>query len=233
MVSPFFSAFFIYRYYKLIECKNEKIFTRYGSLFEEFKHDKGLLPLMFHPYFFLRRISYIFILYNLASVPLLQVVFNCIHTVGLIVYLWICRPFKKHKVNTFNLIQEVFVLLVFALTSAFLVDLDEKASLIVEYTVISITAGSIFLGYCYSIVDGIKGIRKYFRKGKKSSVKSTRSVTPMTKYIIEKEAGKDNNESPLNNSACDEVLVPNFADRNYLSFTRLSVPRQIEPSSSD
>lgn len=180
---------------------------------------------MFHPYFFFRRISYIFILYNLSSVPIIQVVLNCIHTFVLIVYLWICRPFKKNKVNTFNLIQEVFILLVFALTSAFLVDLDEKTSLIFEYLVISITAGSIIIGYFYSIYDGIKGIRKRFRKLNRISVKSTRTVTPIAKYVIENEEDRDNNESHLNNSACDDVLVPNFADRNYLSFTRLSVPK--------
>ena len=52
-----------------IKDQDPEFIEKYGTLFEEFVHNKGLKKLMYYPLFFLRRTIYAFTLYNLAFIP--------------------------------------------------------------------------------------------------------------------------------------------------------------------
>jgi len=59
--------------------KDDKFSKSYGSLFSEFKNDKGVVSLMFYAWFFLRRLIYVANLIYLVDSRTTQFVINIMH----------------------------------------------------------------------------------------------------------------------------------------------------------
>ena len=128
---------------------------------------------MFYPYFFVRRIFYAFILYNLDFNPLLQVSLNCLHTLIVILYLYRFRPFKISRINTFNMIQEISILACFVLSGFFINKNDPLTENILQYTIVSIISLAVVISYLAAIFEGIKGLKEQCKNNKKVSIKIT------------------------------------------------------------
>ena len=131
-------------------------------MFEDFIETKGIIYLMYYPLFFLRRTSYIVILYNLASHPGIQVSLNVVFTLIVILYIWILKPFKINRLNQISLIQEILLCFIFVLSGLFIQNFDSQTERILENIMIGIISLNIICNYVYIILDGIMKVKNHF-----------------------------------------------------------------------
>lgn len=206
VASPFIILLFFYQCQESIQNKDEVIYKRYGSLLEEFKSEKNIKPLMFYPCFFARRICYVFILYNLSSFPIMQVILNSVTTVCFMAYIWQNKPFAQMKLNYFYLVQEMSVLASLVLIGFFIGDLDETSKEIVGYLVIVVAGMAIILGYSYAIVSSIIEVKKLCRARQRAKVQTTKSETIFEKSPPPQEENNEYEVVRLNFSIKDEQL---------------------------
>ena len=206
--------------------KNEIVYAKYGTLFEEFATDRGVSTLLFYPYFFLRRFCYAVILYNLGSVPWMQVFLNCVHTLIVIVYISKFKPFANKNLNYFNLFQEVCILTVFILCGFFIQNNSSIVENILQYTVMGIVGLSIFLGYIYAIYDGIRGAIERYRKANQISIRVMRSNTVVIKPESRRIVPVECDVSVIDNSLREEET--SIMNQRHFDSPRLSK----KPSSS-
>lgn len=173
-------------------------------MFEEFVEDEGLESLIYHPYFFLRRLFFILVLYNLYVNPLFQVIANVFHTFGTIAYIWIYRPYKETRQNYLIVYQEITIAASFALSGVYIYDIGQYVSDIVQYTIMGTIVLSIIVGYIYSTVNTIYNMVESCRESKRKSpraqdndseiLKSKKSFAfPSQGTSIEKKNFFDNN----------------------------------------
>ena len=90
-------------------------------------------------------------------------------------------PFNKMKLNYLNLTQEILILIAFALSAIFILDLDSTSIANVEYTMIIIVALTILLSYIYAIYYGSIDIYELCCKKKQMSIKVIDDPSPLKK----------------------------------------------------
>jgi hypothetical protein len=127
IAAPVVCVYFVSKNYERYQDPEEKDFrTKYGSVFDEFKNDKGFLSCSFYCLFFLRRLLYVGILYLLQDFPLVQVILNVLHSLMTSAYLLLYRPFQEKYLNISNIYAEICITLTFGLSGLFLLDLSES-----------------------------------------------------------------------------------------------------------
>ena len=131
VITPGFAFLIIYK----SNVNDEEIRRRYGSLFLEFKLNKGFKALLFYPLFFLRRVIYVLTQVFLNEMPILQVFLHSFFTFVQLSYCIIFRPFIEGSMFISEVTGEVCTLIVFISTS-FFVDYggDVKVDLIESIT---------------------------------------------------------------------------------------------------
>lgn len=112
----------IYTFYLLYSNRNKledlKVSQRIGSLFGEFKNDRGLASSLFYLVFLIRRLQYLMTQILLSDFWQLQYGLNLFFTLLQFGYFLYFRPFKDRLVLYSELIGETCILLIF-LYSAF------------------------------------------------------------------------------------------------------------------
>jgi hypothetical protein len=126
---------------------------RYGSLFDEFKSDRGFLSNCYYPYFIIRRLAYITELWFLVDYPAAQAVLNIglavpVSCTQVFLFVLVYKPFKGSLINYNNLYSEGVVSLTFVLTSLYLIDVSSSARTALQWTIVGLVYSMILADFC-------------------------------------------------------------------------------------
>lgn len=166
-LAPIFSAIFILQN----DLKTQEIITRYGSLFSEFKNNRGILSSMFYPIYYLRRIVFALSQVMLNNYPIIQVSmnlgFNFLQFSHLIYY----RPFKDIDVLISEFVGESCTLFVSGVICFLLKkNSNEELKLIEDLIIYSILSCGI-IQYLVCLRSLLASISKLIKKSLKSRAK--------------------------------------------------------------
>ena len=107
--------------------EDRDFYNKWGTLFEEFKNDKGFISTQFYLVFILRRFLFSISQVFLNSVPILQVSINIAWTIILIFYIVYFRPYIEKKLMISELIGEFAILVTMILSMLFFADLSQDS----------------------------------------------------------------------------------------------------------
>lgn len=146
-------------YSKISDANNDIFKRKFGSLFAEFKNNKGFLSVQFYFVFFGRRLAYVLSQVYLNNHVLYQQGLNITLSIVQTVYLLYFRPFKEFTVLLTNTIGEIVILIVFSICVFFYTDISTSTSQKLEITVIFTVIGGIcaqVLVMIYSFYEALK-----------------------------------------------------------------------------
>jgi hypothetical protein len=135
--APAVFAYFIIKHASKLNNDSE-LAKRWGSLFEEFKNDRGWKSSSFYVLFFIRRLLYVTLLFTLTAFPLVQVILSAVLSALVALYLVTYRPYKERVLNYCSLYSEFASLLTYACISSFLLDLNSTTRGVLKWVVLSL-----------------------------------------------------------------------------------------------
>ena len=150
---PAFIVLSYLSYEKIRDPSNQSFFGSYGSLYDEFKKDKGFFSTQYYFIYFLRRLAYVGSQAYLNKLPFVQNSFNLFFSVIQSFYLVYYKPFKEKHILISNYVGEICVLIVFSDAFLFLMDVEQKTITVAEnvfiYSVLGCMAIQLFISlYC-------------------------------------------------------------------------------------
>jgi len=168
-MTPFYTYYIIKSSIYSFENDDFQNVAIYSPFFQEFQYRKGFNFLWFTPYFFLRRLFYAIILYQLTDFPIIQVGLNMLHTLVIIVYLLKYKPFNEKHDNVTNICQEFLICIVFGLCGLFILQIDELQKKILEVVIICLVSIVIGISYGQVVYFSVKKIVEYIRNRSKNN----------------------------------------------------------------
>ena len=148
-------------YKNIIDSENEVFFTRFGSLYTEFKNNKGFLSTQYYFIYFFRRVAYVLSQVYLNSHLLVQNTLNLILSVLQTAFLIYYKPFKEKHILFSNYIGESCVLIVFSIGYVFIFEEAQSFNdIAADIFIFSILAGMAlqFLITLYCFYLCLKGL---------------------------------------------------------------------------
>ena len=150
-------------YTSISDRRNHDYHRKFGSLFAEFKNNKGFWSTQYYSVFFIRRISYLLSQVYLNSVPSIQISVNIGFSVLQLGYLFYYFPFKENYIMFSVVSGEISTTIFLCLSAFFVAGISENTSAIIEmlmvYTVIG-GMGMQFLVSIYSMALSLKAMWK-------------------------------------------------------------------------
>jgi hypothetical protein len=154
--------------------ENEEFKEKFGSLFCEFKCNKGFWSSLFYTVFFVRRFAFVLTQFFLNSVPLLQALLNILFTLLQMIYMFVYFPFRDKLVFISEIVGEICTLIVFVATAFLLKENTEHEETILEdvaiYTIL-VTIGFQLLVSFYCFMLRFIELYQKLKKRKASKVK--------------------------------------------------------------
>ena len=153
---------------------NEKKFadtsfkTKFGSLINEFKLDRGFASCLYYPLFLLRRFEYVLVQIFMNEYPLIQVILNTLFTFGILIFLMMFRPFKDKTALIGLFSSEIAIFIVFFSSGFFLLNPNQKVVHLIESISIYCILASIGVQLIISIYNFVKQIKLWFKKLEKN-----------------------------------------------------------------
>jgi hypothetical protein len=164
-VAPVVCVYFVYKNYERFQDPEEKDFrTKFGSVFDEFKNDKGLLSSSFYCLFFLRRLLYVGILYLLQDFPLVQVILNITQSLGALMFLLVFRPYKEKYLNFSNIYAELCITLTFGLLGLFLLDLSNSLEVILMWSTLGVVYSMMLVNFLVTCLLTVRECNRLCQK---------------------------------------------------------------------
>lgn len=181
VVSPFVIFFVSFCYkQKILYGEDEEISSKWGSLFEEFRNDKGFLSTQFYFVFMIRRMLYSFSQIFLNSQVEAQNALNIFGTILTLGYIFRYFNYKDKGVLICEIIGEIGILLTMIISLAFLSNLkdDDKEVLAILIMILIFTIILIQLFTCIAmiIIEKIKKLRENKNKNNISQNNLTKSA---------------------------------------------------------
>jgi hypothetical protein len=165
LVVPVVAGYFIYKNYQCFNNPAQKELCReFGSVFNEFKNDKGFLSCSFYLLFFLRRLLYVGILYLLQDFPLLQVILNVLHSLVALAFLLVFQPFQEKYLNYSNIYAELCISVTFGLSGVFLLDLSKSAKSYLMWSAIGVVYSMMLVNCIVTCILMAKELNKLILK---------------------------------------------------------------------
>jgi hypothetical protein len=165
VVSPIVCVNFVYKNHQRFQDPEEKQFRReFGSVFQEFKNDKGFLSCSFYFLFFLRRFLYVGIQYSLEAYPLVQIILNVLHSLGSLAYLVAFVPFEEKYLNVSNIYAEFCITVTFALSGVFLLDLSSSTRFILMWTTLGVVYSMMLVNFIVTVILTAREVKKLVQK---------------------------------------------------------------------
>ena len=189
-ISPFLIFFvsFCYRQ-KILYGANEEFNSKWGSLFEEFKNDKGFFSTQFYFIFMIRRILYSFSQIYLNSQREVQNALNILGTILTLAYIFKYYNYKEKGVLICEIIGEIGILLTMILSLAFLSNLneDDKEVLAILIMILIFTIILIQILICVAMVI-IEKVKKLREKKNIDSISQTNLTKSGPSQVIDTSA---------------------------------------------
>ena len=161
-MTPISFIILLYRYRKSLE--NYKVRGKYGSLFLEFKNNKGFISYLFYPVFLIRRIQYMLNQVFYDYDPKGQLAVNIIFSFFNFCYLAYFRPFKVKVVLVSEFIGQICIIFLFLLSIAYLPGTNLQTRVMVDQVFIVVVVISISLQTLMSFMGvALKFIELYRR----------------------------------------------------------------------
>lgn len=158
MISSFIS-------YSNIKNTNEKVFhKRFGSLFGEFKNDRGFFSSQYYSIFFIRRLAYLIAQVYLNNYPYVQVSANIGFALLQIVYLIYYRPFKDTHIFISVISGEIACAVFIVLSMFFISDISVDTSILMETIMIFSVIGGMGIQFLVSVYSMILGFKLLWRR---------------------------------------------------------------------
>jgi hypothetical protein len=143
--APAVFAYFIIKHASRLN-NDSDLAKRWGSLFEEFKNDRGWKSSSFYVVFLIRRLLYVTLLFTLSSLPLVQIILSAALSILAVVYLVTFRPYKERVMNYCTLFSELCSVLTFFVCGFFLLDLNTTTRDSLKWV-------ALLLGYSISLAN--------------------------------------------------------------------------------
>jgi hypothetical protein len=165
LASPIVCVYFVYKNHHRFRDPEEKHFRKqFGSIFDEFKHDRGFLSSSFYCLFFLRRLLYVIIQYSLEAFPLVQVILNILHSIGSFAYLVTFVPFEEKYLNISNIYSEFCITVTFALSGVFLLDLSNSTREVLMGTTLGLVCSMILTNFIVTVIITANEVNKLMHR---------------------------------------------------------------------
>jgi hypothetical protein len=146
-----------------ISTNNSSFMSRWGSLFKEFKNDRGFFSSQYYFIYFSRRLAYLLAQAYLNNNPFIQgavIVGSSFVQFG---YLMFYRLFKEMPILISSIISETCTFTVLSLSNAFLMNLSSFTTMILEQTnnvtVIGAIVGQMLVSI-YTTVNALLNLKK-------------------------------------------------------------------------
>jgi hypothetical protein len=144
--APAVFAYFIIKNASRLNNDSE-LAKKWGSVFEEFKNDRGWKSSSFYVVFLIRRVLYVTLLFTLTAFPLVQVILSAVLSALAALYLAIYRPFKEEIMNYCTLFSELCSVLTFFVCSFFLLDLNSTTQASLKWMALSLVYSITSAGF--------------------------------------------------------------------------------------
>lgn len=165
MLTP--SALFVTSFisYSRIVDKTDKVYKKkFGSLFSEFKNDRGFLSTQYYVVFFIRRLVYLITQVYLNTYPFVQAGVNIALSIVHLFYLIYYRPFKERPVFVSCIVGDIGVLVVLCLSTFYLGNITQQLSYILETVCIFTVMGCMGIQMIISTYSLFISFRNIIRK---------------------------------------------------------------------
>jgi hypothetical protein len=144
---------------KILSGNNEEFNLKWGSLFEEFKNNKGFLSTQFYFVFMIRRLIYGFNQVFLNSVHELQNASNIFGTFLTLVYIFKYFQYKEKGTLLCSILGEISILITMVLSLIFLFDVGDDTEEIVEILIMVIVFSCILAQVVICIIASLIGLK--------------------------------------------------------------------------
>ena len=159
--------FSVYKSYSRINNQDINFHKKWGSLFLEFKNDRGFLSSQFYFLYYFRRAAYVFSQVYLNSNVYAQGALNSFFSCLVLAFLFFYKPFKDTIIYYSNVIGEITITIVMILTNCFLWKMDSIVELKIEMTIIFIVLSGMMIQFIISIYLFGKALYKVYLKFEK------------------------------------------------------------------
>ena len=171
VLTPMMSILIMCKYRTCLDDNDVKV--KFGSLYIEFKNDRGFLSTLFYTVYLIRRTQYMFTIIFFDYNPTAQISLNIVFSLLQFVYLAFYRPFKEKITLLSEFIGEICIILLFIISVGYLPgnDRDLKLSVDLVFIILVVVAialqslasfAGLFLKF-FELFKKIKDFRK--RKG--------------------------------------------------------------------
>ena len=126
-MSPIILLIFSYGSKKKIIEKNQKFYSKWGALYEEFNNNKGFISTQFYFLFMIRRMLYALSQVFLNSIPGTQNTLNIFGTLATIIYVLRYQNYREKKVLICGIIGEIAVIVTMILSLIFFFNLTDDS----------------------------------------------------------------------------------------------------------
>lgn len=129
----------------------------YGTLFDEFKNDQGLLSSFYYPLFFWRRAFYVFAIAMLGDYFFAQAAITLSFSLLNLAFLLHYMPYAKGRLtNIVAAITEVGIFLIFAMSASYEHDYTDDNSRIIMWTIVALIFAVMFVNFVEIFTDQVK-----------------------------------------------------------------------------
>ena len=151
---------------------NSEFHSKWGSLFSEFKNDRGLLSTQFYTIFTMRRLAYIFSQVYLNAHLYIQSFINAITSLLQLIYILCFLPYKDSLIMISSILGEICTTIVIIISIIFIsqpsLEMQASLSIVIVIFILISMVGQSFI----SFIIGIKGITKIWNKIQRWNAKS-------------------------------------------------------------
>jgi hypothetical protein len=175
-LAPIVSGTFILnQFHRFKDDSDVSFHKKWGSLFSEFKNDRGWVSSSFYVIFFTRRLGYVVLMFYLENYPIAQTCMNITHSALTAIFLLIFRPFKETAMNISTCYSELCITFTFGLCGVFILDLSSSSRLILQWVVLGVVYSMILVNFAVSVFLSIRDFRELWRTWRERLQRNRRS----------------------------------------------------------
>lgn len=169
---------------EITDTSNVDYHKKWGSLFAEFKNNKGFLSSQYYTVHFIRRISFILSQVYLNDYLIIQTGLNVFFSFFQVGFLIFYLPFKELPVLISTIAGEMAAALAILLSSLFLSTMSNTATLYLETVIILIVISAMLVQFTMSIAALISLVKRICSRLRKHWGKSLELKKTLPSYNI-------------------------------------------------
>ncbi|OMJ72117.1 hypothetical protein SteCoe_29526 [Stentor coeruleus] len=159
--------------------KDDEYHKKFGSLFYEFKNNKGFISSQYYTLYFVRRFVFIISQVYLNNVLFIQAGLNVGFSLISVTFLLFYRPYKETYIFVSVLAGEICIFIVFSLALVFLFEFSASVLATLESAVVLTVLGALGIQFITSVYGFIKGLKIMWKRIEKyNASKFLKNIEP-------------------------------------------------------